>query len=314
MAWIEFHQSLVNHPKTKRAARLLGIPQPHMIGLLGCLWLWALEYAQDGDLTGFTPAEIAEEAKWSGNPDEFLQALLLCGTEGGPGFCEQTNGGRLVIHDWYEYAGKLIERRAQDAERKRRGRANDVRRTSAGHPADVPGMSSVTVPYPTVPHQEDANAPAGAGPAPKPPRRRSPDAKTDGAQREANGAYRLAQTLATVCQMDFKANQGRLLREAKTLTGCDPPATPALVTLHYGAVTGGEQTAWWWVCDWRGKGGEWPQPATIRETWGKWDKPGPVPTGRNGQSGGHDRLPPALEAARLEYERLKREGQIGDAT
>ena len=34
MAWIEAHQELRNHPKTKKAARLLGISRPQMIGHL----------------------------------------------------------------------------------------------------------------------------------------------------------------------------------------------------------------------------------------------------------------------------------------
>nr|MDQ3003489.1 hypothetical protein [Fibrobacterota bacterium] len=59
------------------------------------------------------------------------------------------------LHDWYEYAGKLLERRAADKERKRdvRKTSQSVHGMSGGHPAD--GVR--TVPYPTVPNPTKPN-------------------------------------------------------------------------------------------------------------------------------------------------------------
>jgi hypothetical protein len=88
--------------------------------------------------------------------------------------------------------------------------------------------------------------------------------------------YQLAEALATVCQMDFKPNKGRLLKEAKQLLDATPPPTPDLLTQYYGCDPTAEiQSAWWWMSDWRGKNGEWPTPAQIRETWGQWTKKAP---------------------------------------
>ena len=62
----------------------------------------------------------------------------------------------MTLHDWSDYAGKLIDKRKSDAERKRvtrfvkGGRPTDVQRTSNGCPADV--QRNRTVPYRTVPN------------------------------------------------------------------------------------------------------------------------------------------------------------------
>lgn len=110
MAWIESHESLRDHPKTKRAARTLGVSLPTMIGHLHLLWWWATQYAEDGDLTRYDAADIADAAGWEGDPNAFTSALASCGPGGGTGFLER-KGERLVIHDWDQYAGRLIAAR-----------------------------------------------------------------------------------------------------------------------------------------------------------------------------------------------------------
>jgi len=150
MAWIESHQELGRHPKTRRLARMLGISLPAAVGHLHYLWWWALDFAEDGDLSDYDRYEIAEAALWEGDPDEFVDALIHAR------FVDQTGDGGLALHDWDEYAGRLIERRARDRERKRRERAakrasrddGDVHQTSAGRPQDVRETSCATVPIP----------------------------------------------------------------------------------------------------------------------------------------------------------------------
>lgn len=110
MAWIESHETLREHPKTKRAARTLGVSLPTLIGHLHLLWWWATQYAEDGDLNRYDATDIADAAGWEGKPDAFVSALLSCGPGGGAGFLER-KGGRLVIHDWDQYAGRLIAAR-----------------------------------------------------------------------------------------------------------------------------------------------------------------------------------------------------------
>lgn len=157
MAWLEVHQELPSHPKTVKAGRLLDIRRTSVVGHMVSLWLWALDHAQDGDLSGYDADEIANAAGWDGEPQAFVDALLTCGRQGKAGFLEIVDE-KLLIHDWLEYTGKLIERRRQDAERKRTGRRNEITGTSSGHPADIRRTSggslkpsSVTVQYSTIP-------------------------------------------------------------------------------------------------------------------------------------------------------------------
>lgn len=140
MAWIECNQEISRHPKTKRLVRYLEISIPEAIGHLICMWHCALDFAQDGDLTNFSPEDIAEMAMWEGDPKKFLEAMIKSG------YMDQSEDNRIVIHDWYDYAGKLIDKRKEDAERKRTSRGkrenkSDVQRMSDGCPADVQRMS-----------------------------------------------------------------------------------------------------------------------------------------------------------------------------
>lgn len=182
MAWIESHQSLRKHPKVIRAARYLGIHKLTMIGHMHCLWWWALDYAQDGDLAPFADDDIAEAAEWEGDASKFVFALEEIAKVGDkPGLLERKDG-KLLIHDWWDYAGKLIERRRIDAARKAASRAKaaaesaadnprpdaglseddpqSVQWTSNGHPKEVSLPAYVpypTVPYPTIPCVKDDN-------------------------------------------------------------------------------------------------------------------------------------------------------------
>ena len=128
MAWLEAHQELRDHPKIKRAARMLGINRPQMIGHMLCLWWWCLDYAEDGDLTDFDRADIADAADWQGEPDDFVEALLNCGPADRPGFL--TNGDGIKVNDWDEYGGKYIAKRNQSRDRQRTFRNRNTPRNT----------------------------------------------------------------------------------------------------------------------------------------------------------------------------------------
>ncbi len=178
MAYIESHQTLPRHPKTRKAARLLGVSVPTVIGHLHCLWYWAMDYAQDGDLSRYDSAEIADASMWDGDPDEYLGALERSG------FVDATVGPPLtyVLHEWMDYNGKHILKRKADAARKRADRLGldvqvaqssidrDIHRTSSRHPADGAGtVPNLNVPNHTKPDQSRDGAPqADARSAPKP--------------------------------------------------------------------------------------------------------------------------------------------------
>lgn len=160
MAWIELHQTLPTNKKTLRLKSILKIDTPQAVGHLCMLWLWAIDNAQDGSLQGFLNEEIAEISGWKKSANVFMDALKTSG------FIDED----MHIHDWNEYAGKLIDKRKIDAERKRtsrgriynndgksNGRPTDIQRTSdgnpekgAGNPCD--GAGNRTIPYQTVPN------------------------------------------------------------------------------------------------------------------------------------------------------------------
>lgn len=121
MAWIESHQTLARHPKTGRLLRALGISRVEAIGHLQFFWWWALDYAQDGDISSFGNSEIAEACQWIGDPDTFIHALISSG------FVDQENAEKRIIHDHSDYCGKLISQRKANANRQKTWR--DKRKT-----------------------------------------------------------------------------------------------------------------------------------------------------------------------------------------
>ena len=116
MAWIELHQSLTTHKKTRRLARALGlgVPQgiPQTIGHLCLFWLWCVDGTEDGSLADLDAQDIADAAGWMGDPDVFLDAMIASD------FIEKTSDG-LEIHDWKDYIGRLLEQRKETREKER---------------------------------------------------------------------------------------------------------------------------------------------------------------------------------------------------
>jgi len=117
VAWLQVHQTLKDHRKLFDAADELEITPPHMMGLLVSFWLWALDNAPKGDLAGITPRMIARAAQWDGEPEKLAETLIRAG------WIDENEDGTLEIHDWYEYAGKLIDQRQAEKERSARRRA-----------------------------------------------------------------------------------------------------------------------------------------------------------------------------------------------
>lgn len=145
MAWIESHQELARHPKTKRLARLLGIGIPAAIGHLHLLWWWALDFAQDGDLSRHEIEDIEDAALWDAGPGVLVRALLVAG------FLDRDENDRLSIHDWSEYGGALVARRVRDADRKRQWREQQKAAESTGDGPDAEAAGPSGVPYLTGP-------------------------------------------------------------------------------------------------------------------------------------------------------------------
>ena len=127
MAWIELHQTMPQHPKTKRLARALGlkVPQdiPNVVGHLCMFWLWCLDFAADGDVSKWSEDELSDAAGWQGDPAIFVDAM--CQT----GYLDADDDGGLSVHGWDKYTSRYQdlqffreESRKKNCERQRRYR------------------------------------------------------------------------------------------------------------------------------------------------------------------------------------------------
>src|SRR5665648_861683 len=150
MSWIESHQEVGRHPKTKKLARLLEVSVVTVVGHLHYLWWWALDFAQDGYIGKYDEFDIAEACLWVGDHQAFVEALLQSG------FVDQTESG-LLIHDWFEYAGRLITqkeiKREKTNERVKRFRNKSAKTCNADVTlCNAPTVPNLTVPDLTVPN------------------------------------------------------------------------------------------------------------------------------------------------------------------
>jgi hypothetical protein len=166
MAWIESHQDLGRHPKTKKLARALNIPLPLAIGHLFYLWWWALDYAEDGVLTRYSDEDIADASEWGGDASDFVNALVKSG------FVD-VEDEKKTIHDWWDYAGKLIDRRKKDRERKQTSKGNpteNTRKQNGNSTASIRTEQNTTEQNRTEPEEATASSAAHAASAAVPVR------------------------------------------------------------------------------------------------------------------------------------------------
>src|SRR5437764_219805 len=115
MAWIELHQAVWTHRKTLLLADALGLKAAYAASHVIHLWTWALDNAPHGDLSSLTARVIAVGGDWDDEPAVFVEALVVSGWV-------DRNGDQLCIHDWEDYAGRLIRQREANAERMRQAR------------------------------------------------------------------------------------------------------------------------------------------------------------------------------------------------
>ena len=84
--------------------------------MLHDLFSWGLDAAdKTGKLPDMTAEDIAAALEITGKKGvQTVEALVSAG------YLVQDSGGAYAIHDWYEYAGKLMDKREADKERMRR--------------------------------------------------------------------------------------------------------------------------------------------------------------------------------------------------
>jgi DnaD/phage-associated family protein len=149
MAWIELHQGMPGHRKTRRVKSVLGIDTATAVGHLCLLWLWAIDNAEDGSIGGMLNQEIADVCEYTGDADRFVDALVEAG------YLVRT-GNDLIIHDWVDYCGRLMDKREKNRIRQQRFRERNREAKEAAPPEPSPAPVEPPEPEPV---QGDGQAP-----------------------------------------------------------------------------------------------------------------------------------------------------------
>lgn len=113
MMWFQSDRDLREHPKLLRFMRETRCNKALAVGALHLLWGWCLDHAPDGELAAYDAFVLADAASWPDDPDKFFTALVKCG------FVDVDDKGTR-IHDWWDGAGKTIERLEAGRERAQR--------------------------------------------------------------------------------------------------------------------------------------------------------------------------------------------------
>jgi hypothetical protein len=165
--WLEVDEDLPEHPKSLRLCAALMNPLGWAYVIK--LWRWCCKYAPDGDLTEFGAEEIEYGLGWTLDAGKLYAALKTAR------FIEDTEDGRVLVHDWMEHQGRAIKKMEKDAKRKRlsrRARPTDVQRTSNGRRQDV--RVTAPVPNPTQPNLTKLDQTRSGESAARPSERSSP--------------------------------------------------------------------------------------------------------------------------------------------
>lgn len=133
MPWIESHDDIWDHWKTLKLCDLLGRKDYAVVGHLTSLWHFVLRNAwRDANLEKWGDQGIERAARWDGEPGVFVKALREAGYLDGS-----------VAHDWLERAGKLVNDRLYNDQRKKY--------------AVIRRKSDATLPNPTLPNPTQPN-------------------------------------------------------------------------------------------------------------------------------------------------------------
>ena len=92
----------ITHPKTKRLARVLGIPLLHAVGVLESLWHWTAQYAPTGDVSKMAQ-DLEDGVFWDGKEGVLIPALIQCE------LLDQYQG-KIFVHDWAEHCDATVRR------------------------------------------------------------------------------------------------------------------------------------------------------------------------------------------------------------
>jgi len=175
MAWVSVHDGVVDHPKTRKLAALLGCTRHEAIGILVSLWQWSLHNAdRDGVIQNATEDDIADGIMYrpssgmsAGQSDghSMKSSRKLLNSLVDAGWIDVGNDDVFILHDWDEWQTewfKYLDKLDADRRRKRdtRERARNVGGVSSGmsvgqSDGKAHGNPPVTITQPN--HNQDIN-------------------------------------------------------------------------------------------------------------------------------------------------------------
>lgn len=104
------------HPKFLELKSVLQIPKYQAVGVLETIWHLAQSFTPEtGDLSRFTPRQIAASLEWTGDPDKLIDDLV------DTHWLDRSDNGALIIHGWAEHRPTYLN----DRFRKRALRENN---------------------------------------------------------------------------------------------------------------------------------------------------------------------------------------------
>jgi hypothetical protein len=111
--FVPVHTDVWTHRKFLRLCRALKLDENTALGTLCRLWTGAISQTEvHGHLIGWDADDIAVAARWPGETQPFVDALVASG------WLEVSLDGVYSLHGWSDYAGKASEERAADRARK----------------------------------------------------------------------------------------------------------------------------------------------------------------------------------------------------
>jgi hypothetical protein len=115
MAWLEFHAAEIKRLQKFRDFRVeLNWSVNEALGFLGNLWGEVLTLREDGDIRSWRPDYIAELTGVRTPPDKLWAALTAADR-----WLDVKEDGRVLVHDWLDYAGPYLKSRYRRAKLRR---------------------------------------------------------------------------------------------------------------------------------------------------------------------------------------------------
>jgi hypothetical protein len=152
---------LLTHPKFRRLVHVLGVPVPHALGYLECLW--GVCYERGDPLLGDS-LDVELAAQWPGDKGKLFEALCECR------FIDQMDQDRYQVHDLFDHAPEYVRKRMEREHTRKRAYKPRQRLLSAPWRAQAAGANGKADLGGQIPPSGDVSrTPAVIGSPPPPP-------------------------------------------------------------------------------------------------------------------------------------------------